>query len=429
MNLTTRKRSAAVAKLPAAADLKHPTSPNKAKSTLVNFKDDDPFYDAFDESSENSDSDVSDYACRKRRKMPRKIKKRKGKPGPGPAPEAPEISDMESESDNEDSIWSNKTFATSSRSCISLIESAPGNVFSIKLDTGSPSPTILNFDVSKLIQDASHFSLRSPSVLSSPLTVASEGSEDVKSPTGLLKLPGEIRDRIYKLVLTKNNAVNFNKRENFEHSAQFLRVCKQVAKEGARFLYGSNAFHFERTSRVRGTYMDKEWKEVGFKDVRRFLRAIGPVNISHMRYLSFILEDAAPCLTADLTNPERMYVNDPVLHEIFRIIGQNTILEKLAIGFCGRAQVTPKDFHFLRAIGEVKTKHFQNYTGHYGQNKIQTQAFITLKSVMLIKDTAVGVNPKKIKHIPLYVDKPTKAQLTALKKKPTGNFGDSDDSD
>jgi hypothetical protein len=426
MNVTTRKRTAAVAKLPAAADLKHKTSANKAKSTRINFKDDDPFYDAFDESSEDSESEVSDYAGRKRRKMPRKIKKRKGKPGPGPAPEAPEISDMEYESDDGDSIWTKKALSTSSRSSLASTESA--NVFSIKLDTGSPSPTILNFDLSKLIQDASPFNLRSPSIRSTPLTITSQGSDDLDSPTNFLSLPGEIRDRIYKLALTKNGAVIFNKRENFEHSAQFLRVCKQVAKEGAKVLYGGNAFHFERTSQTRGTYMDKEWKEVGFKDVRRFLRTIGPVNVSHMRYLSFQLEDAWPCLTPELSNFDRMYVNDPVLQEIFRIFGQNTVLEKLAIGFCGRAQVTPKDFHFMRAVGEVKTKRFHNHVPQYRANRIQAQALTTLKSVMLVKDNAVGIDPKKIKHIPLYLEKPTKEQLTALKKKPSG-FGDSDDSD
>lgn len=412
MTVTTRKRKAPFAKLPAAVDLKHPTSSTKAKSNRVDFKDDDPFYDAFAESSDtNIESEVSDYASRKQRKKGPKMKKRKTKKSsPGPAPSAPEISDVESESDQDDSMWSTSTFVGRS----SVSSAAPSNVLSIKLDTGATSPTVLNLDLSKIMHKGlAEIDLRSPSTLASPIAATSLISDNAASDeANFLSLPRELRDKIYKLVLAAPSAIVFHRRENFKRSAQMLRTCKTVAEEGARVLYGMNAFHFERTAERRGTYYDLEWKEVGFKDVRRFLRDIGPTNISYMRYISFTLDEAAAYLTPYVASYlERLFVNDAVLQEIFRMIGKNTVLNKLAIEFCSRAQVTAKDFHFLRALGEMKCKKFYHHNTRYNAGRINDQALNTLKSVIVLNDLTANVDLDNVKHVSMALEKPRKAKF------------------
>ncbi len=97
---------------------------------------------------------------------------------------------------------------------------------------------------------------------------------------GFLKLPPEVRNKIYDLLFLSKHPVDFTANQNHSHSAQFLSTCKTVYNEGRAVLYGNNSFHFTRDSRVRANYFDQVWAEVGFKDVRRFLGDIRPHNVS-----------------------------------------------------------------------------------------------------------------------------------------------------
>lgn len=88
---------------------------------------------------------------------------------------------------------------------------------------------------------------------------------------GFVDLPYELRIRIYRQVFVTEAPIDFSARAGFARSSAFLRTCRLVHHEGSAVLYGENAFHFERSHRQRGAFFEAEWKEIGFKDVRRFL--------------------------------------------------------------------------------------------------------------------------------------------------------------
>ena len=134
--------------------------------------------------------------------------------------------------------------------------------------------------------------------------------------------------------------------------------------------------------------------------MRRFLNDIGPINISKLKFISFEFADASPVLTYYITeNAERACVNDPVLLEIFRMIGSNTVLSKLAIAFAGRAKVHSKDIHFLRALARVKCHDL--YLEAYSSGRIEDKAFKNLKTAMVrVKEDAEKIDETKVKNVP-----------------------------
>ena len=413
-----RKASAATPKVQSSVSPVTKLAANNtyAKASRVEYKDDDPFYAVLNESSDSAgESDVSDYEGRKRRKkMTTKTKKRNFKKkafSPGPAPEAPEMSD------NEYDISDEEDFSTVKQAGINSIVSTgtkPG-VLNIQIPA-LRSPANLNLNLGDLLaQVGVQLNLRSPAT---PISITSPEStppaeKTSKEVTGFLKLPQELRDKVYRNAFVASAPIIFHLRDNFQRSAHFLATCRTVAAEGAAILYGENSFHFSRTADKRGSYHEKVWKEIGYKDVRRFLNDIGPVNISNLKYVSLELEDAAPYLTTYLAeNAERAYVNDPVLLEIFSMIGSNTVLSKLAISFSGRAQVHSKDIHFLRALSRVKCHEF--YHANNYRDRIEDKAMMNLKTAMVrVKEDAENIDEKKVKNVPaMHYEKPKKDDFT-----------------
>lgn len=62
------------------------------------------------------------------------------------------------------------------------------------------------------------------------------------SRTGFLGLPGEIRNQIYRLVLTQEDAING--RRTKLPAVSLLRVCKKVSEEASSILYSENTYTF-----------------------------------------------------------------------------------------------------------------------------------------------------------------------------------------
>ena len=133
------------------------------------------------------------------------------------------------------------------------------------------------------------------------------------SYAGFLDLPVELRSQIYgKLFDRSNMTIDFTSSRPSIIHGNFLATCKTVCDEGSRVLYGRNNFLFQRDGRTRGQFWEQEWKEIGFKDVRRFLSMIGKVNVSHLRTIKFSFSDALPSVTRYLLEAQRKFVNDPV---------------------------------------------------------------------------------------------------------------------
>ena len=94
---------------------------------------------------------------------------------------------------------------------------------------------------------------------------------------------------------------------------------------------------FVRASRRHGSFWEKEWSEVGFKAVQKFLRTIGPTNIGLIRQAILRLEDAIQCLNPHLhTADDRRFVYDDILMSILRVLADRAKLQSLDLHFYGK---------------------------------------------------------------------------------------------
>ena len=208
----------------------------------------------------------------------------------------------------------------------------------INVPPGHTGPLVLQLDI--------------PSQISTQTTTLHQKSKSTKqcSPqnhqqtvpersthAGFLDLPAELRNEIYHLVFVASDCFNFDSPSNFNRSAAFLRTCKQVHDEGRSILYSENHFLFMRKTRRHGSYWEREWNEVGFKAVHKFLHIIGPTNTALIREVTLWLEDATPCLNPSMaTADERRFVFDEVLMEVLKLLAQNGRLRKLGLHFRGK---------------------------------------------------------------------------------------------
>jgi hypothetical protein len=224
---------------------------------------------------------------------------------------------------------------------------------------------------------------------------------------GFTDLPYELRIGVYREIFVKQQPLHFSSKEGFSRSAQFLRTCKLVHEEGREIMYSENSFHFSRSNQTRGTYFESDWREIGFKDVRRFFEDIGPANISLMKYVSFFLTDAPPSVTPYLEEEQRRCVNDPVLHRVFKLIGSQAVLNKLGIAFQVRRNVLPSDYVFLKALSSIKCHKFYQARKWWTTNRLSYGIMDRLQKVMVIKkevDEDVDVSRKKTVEPEMYLD-------------------------
>lgn len=218
-----------------------------------------------------------------------------------------------------------------------------------------------------------------------------------KAKTGFTDLPNEIRVRIFRCAFVTEKPINFHSRKDFQRSAAFLRTCKIAHEEGRAVLYGENAFHFERSHSSRGKFFEEEWREIGFKDIRRFLETIGATNISMMRYISFDFSDASKSY-GPVQEVQRRFVNDPVVWRCLELIGDNTHLSKFAFTLSGRRSLDRTDLHFLRTLSGIKSQKVVNVANFIGGFKAKPELIADLKKLMVIpRDDPENVDGKKKK--------------------------------
>ncbi|OAP56727.1 hypothetical protein AYL99_08839 [Fonsecaea erecta] len=366
------------------------------------YKDDDPFERVFDPlidvPSDDHDSDHSDYGSdkKKRKRKPDrdqkgKSKKRLTRRGVLPPPFVPDLSDDEyalngnvTEEEEDGGLWSVEYRDGAKKSQAENNELSPVLTFEASCEGGAKA--VVKLDLAALLKKLG----APPSIL--PATPGIGAAALTKDATmavkkvGFIDLPFELRVKTYRLLFRDDRAIEFERRD-FSHSAHFLRTCKTVHQEGREVLYGENSFHFTRDTSIRGRYYEHVWKEVGYKDIRRFLEAIGPDNMAQLKYISFVFTDGADNRTRHATQiPERKFVNDPHLHHIFRLIGENTTLRTLAVQFAGRAWVSNNDFHFLKAFTGMRCNNFVTIYRFRGlTNKCASDLKNKMKQVMRVK--------------------------------------------
>ena len=377
MPVTTRKRSApATNPQPSDEDLFN-SNLDAARHGAVTYRDDDPFERAFDKpvtsvEQDDSESEVSDFADRhkkrkstgriaakkermKRRKIEKKLEKKQQR-GLSREPDLPELSDDIATSEDEDGDVFNSGAKISANTCLgnsSLSGAQKQSLLSLMV-SGMPD-TIKVADLVRLIAASAtnHNSLDSEES-----TLVSNASSTEGQKIGFMNFPFEVRIRIYRMCFKDDTPIDFTQRENFSRHAHILRVCRLVAIEGTAVLYGENSFHFQRCNITRGRLWEKDWSQVGFKDIRRFLETIGSANISKLKYLSFALADGSSSGNG-FASTERLFVHDPVLFRVFNLIGAHARLEKLGVMFNGSRDVNSHDYYFLKALTAMKCYELQ----------------------------------------------------------------------
>ena len=224
------------------------------------------------------------------------------------------------------------------------------------------------------------------------------GDKASAKKVGFLSLPAELRSRIYNDVFVEQKHDLHGRQDTIcfitdskSFSGQFLRTCRQVLEEGRPFLYSNNHFEFRRNSYSRGNFWHKQWKEIGYKDVRRFFEVIGPVNTSFIKRISFWLSDALPSATPGLTCVERKFVHDAGLHRVFELISRTAVLNELRVKIDARSFITGSDYHFLRYITKVKCLSFEcEPLTQWHPPKIRSDMMKKMRKVMIVKEEEAG---------------------------------------
>lgn len=345
----------------------------------------------------DEDSDCSDYGKRsnKRKSTSKHASKSKGPAKKKvrvrePSPELSELSDIDSEDDREEDL---PLFTKQTRVAPPVKATLTSKVLKLEIRT----PMTIHVNLTDLFPNKVGINsedLNGDTLLDSVddtdtrLTIADESRDSIKklrhNPkyASFLELEPGLRNQVYRQYLTTDSVVKFHPAPRGGRETAILRVCKQVYEEGRGMLYGGNAFHFERVNQTRGRYFDNERREVGYKDVRRFLETIGSHNIAKMRYLSIDFSDAVPTFTSYMLPEERRFVNDPVLIYILKMIGRSGVtLDKFVVDFAGRAEVTSNDIAFVRALTSISC-HSLVKTCVWGHSRISTFLFPKIKAFM-----------------------------------------------
>ena len=150
--------------------------------------------------------------------------------------------------------------------------------------------------------------------------------------TGFLTLPPELRNKVYRLLFIARKDLVFYFPSNFCLSSAFLRTCRQIHEEGCGILYGENTFVFERNKYTRAPLWSPSLKGIGYKDMRLFLKLIGPRNLSMARDIQLVFEDAMPSSTPYLHNQEaRRFASNEHLIGCMYVLDSQSELREISV--------------------------------------------------------------------------------------------------
>jgi hypothetical protein len=192
---------------------------------------------------------------------------------------------------------------------------------------------------------------------SSTSSVVSETSKPrVASKHSFLDLPAEIRNQIYRLAFVSEEKIDFAYPNNFCRSSALLQTCHQVHEEGRSILYSENTFYLQRRKKERASRWTTDVCEIGYEDIHFFLKTIGPANLSLLRKLVVMFEDAQPSMNTHLKDAdERRFTNDHNLLDILRMLSTHTMLKTLDLCFQGRRTFYNRDeTRFIERLTLIK---------------------------------------------------------------------------
>ncbi|KAF2656047.1 hypothetical protein K491DRAFT_597767 [Lophiostoma macrostomum CBS 122681] len=341
------------------------------RRTAGQKKDRDGYVDSVVIEEEDDPIDVPSEDEDGRVVKPQRSKKRKRSPSPTPPPMEPIIYE-ESANESSDDEAPTKFRRSVAEEPITL-------QFNIPL--GFHGPLVVKLDRSLLTgADA-------PPVLMHPLQVGQKADSPPPAPrksgTTIADLPAELRNKIYRALFVTDSKLDFNDPSNFCRSAQFLYCSRLIHSEGCSVLYGENTFHFDRNKATRRPFYG-QLKEIGYKDVRLFLKTIGPENLAYLRDIEFTFDDASPGATPDLSHEGRRYINDEHLKDCLRIF-RGAKLRKISLDFQGRRSLQKTDTKFLSYLEQIKVDQViaKEWKKWSYMSKINASVFTELKDVMV----------------------------------------------
>jgi len=173
-----------------------------------------------------------------------------------------------------------------------------------------------------------------------------------RKSVGFMDLPAELRNKVYRHLFVNSDFITLPAR-HLCRSGQFLSTCRLVYSEGCSVLYSENKFLFDRNMNTRGTFWEPNPKEIGYKDVRQFLKSIGPENLAYLRDVKLVLEDARPATTPYLSHDQRRYVNDQHLIDVLRLLSLAK-LRRFSLALYGRRSLARSDIKFIGYVQRIK---------------------------------------------------------------------------
>lgn len=239
----------------------------------------------------------------------------------------------------------------------------------IEVPPGHEGPLVVNLDINSLLAQAqsqirllpTSLSHRSQSCADSGYSSTSSVTSEISKPNttsqrSFLDLPAEIRNQIYRLAFVSEEKLDFAHPCNFSRSSSLLQTCRQVHEEGRSILYSENTFYFQRRKKEQAVPWSTNVYEIGYKDIRFFLRSIGLANVSLLRRLIIMFEDAQPSMNTHLKDAdERRFTNDDDLMDTLRVLGDHTMLKTLDLCFQGRRMFYNRDeSRFIELLTRIR---------------------------------------------------------------------------
>ncbi|KAK5683937.1 hypothetical protein LTS10_003800 [Elasticomyces elasticus] len=115
----------------------------------------------------------------------------------------------------------------------------------------------------------------------------------------LLRLSGELRTEIYKLVVTIESTIHISHRkadhklfgvvldsEPISHSINLLQTCKQIHAEASPMFYSLNTFEIKARNNAGGAHL-RNGADLALSTIPMFLAQIGTINAAALRHISF----------------------------------------------------------------------------------------------------------------------------------------------
>ncbi|KAF2445893.1 hypothetical protein P171DRAFT_329178, partial [Karstenula rhodostoma CBS 690.94] len=328
----------------------------------------DEYEEPIETPSEDDDGNIKSHQHKRKRKRKR-----------SPSPEPPPLDDVIRNDEPDERSEDESVFQKKSK--------LPPIELQFNVPLGFHGPLVVKLDRSLLLPDMAYDMRPRRAMKKIRAEPDPQPLDGQKKPLGFADLPAELRNKVYRHLFVTDETVKFPDAENMSRSSQFLSVSKLVHNEGCSILYGENKFRFDRNHKTRGPFWEPVPKEIGYKDIRQFLKMIGPENLVYLRDVTLFLSDALPSTTPELTHESRRYLHDEHLLDVLRTLRQ-TKLRKLNVLFTGRRSLARTDIKFVEYLMQIKADEVISDLGtgwYYHNRKIESYVWKELKDKMTRK--------------------------------------------